>query len=94
MASERGMKIPMRTFKAGWPNGKALDYESRDCRFDPCVGHIFLLLSFLFALLLEGDMVRLDWWWVGGEAILVFGGGRSSKSWYTWYAYEYVEHGV
>ena len=23
---------------AGWPNGKALDYESRDCRFDPCVG--------------------------------------------------------
>ena len=25
--------------KAGWPNGKALDYESRDCRFDPCVGH-------------------------------------------------------
>lgn len=21
----------------GWPNGKALDYESRDCRFDPCV---------------------------------------------------------
>ncbi|CRL29115.1 unnamed protein product [Penicillium camemberti] len=21
---------------AGWPNGKALDYESRDCRFDPC----------------------------------------------------------
>ena len=27
---------------AGWPNGKALDYESRDCRFDPCVGHFFL----------------------------------------------------
>ena len=24
--------------KVGWPNGKALDYESRDCRFDPCVG--------------------------------------------------------
>jgi hypothetical protein len=88
MASEHGMKIPMRTFKvgpcpknsaapyiktgpniatrqAGWPNGKALDYESRDCRFDPCVGHIFLLLSFLFALLLrEGDMVRLDWGWL------------------------------
>ncbi|KAJ5930970.1 hypothetical protein N7466_006463 [Penicillium verhagenii] len=33
---------------AGWPNGKALDYESRDCRFDPCVGQFFLsfLLSF------------------------------------------------
>ena len=30
--------------KAGWPNGKALDYESRDCRFDPCVGHFFFLL--------------------------------------------------
>ena len=28
-------------YKAGWPNGKALDYESRDCRFDPCVGHFF-----------------------------------------------------
>ncbi|KAL2793547.1 hypothetical protein BJX66DRAFT_222921 [Aspergillus keveii] len=27
---------------ACWPNGKALDYESRDCRFDPCVGHLFL----------------------------------------------------
>ncbi|KAJ5998289.1 hypothetical protein N7451_006099 [Penicillium sp. IBT 35674x] len=27
--------------KAGWPNGKALDYESRDCRFDPCVGQFF-----------------------------------------------------
>ncbi|KAJ5438975.1 uncharacterized protein N7458_009973 [Penicillium daleae] len=25
---------------ACWPNGKALDYESKDCRFDPCVGHV------------------------------------------------------
>jgi hypothetical protein len=25
-----------------WPNGKALDYESRDCRFDPCRAHTFL----------------------------------------------------
>ena len=31
---------------AGWPNGKALDYESRDCRFDPCVGHYFLFFLF------------------------------------------------
>ncbi|QRD89491.1 hypothetical protein F9C07_1491698 [Aspergillus flavus] len=31
---------------AGWPNGKALDYESRDCRFDPCVGHPFFVWSF------------------------------------------------
>ncbi|KOS48535.1 hypothetical protein ACN38_g495 [Penicillium nordicum] len=29
---------------AGWPNGKALDYESRDCRFDPCVGQSFCFL--------------------------------------------------
>ncbi|CRL21722.1 unnamed protein product [Penicillium camemberti] len=33
---------------AGWPNGKALDYESRDCRFDPCVGHSFCFPGFLF----------------------------------------------
>ena len=25
---------------ACWPNGKASDYESGDCRFDPCVGQI------------------------------------------------------
>lgn len=31
--------------KAGWPNGKALDYESRDCRFDPCVGQQDQLLT-------------------------------------------------
>ncbi|KAJ5972901.1 uncharacterized protein N7479_002819, partial [Penicillium vulpinum] len=34
----------VKFFMAGWPNGKALDYdfmESRDCRFDPCVGHFF-----------------------------------------------------
>lgn len=23
---------------ANWPNGKALDYESRDCRFDVSIG--------------------------------------------------------
>ncbi|PYI04400.1 hypothetical protein BO78DRAFT_171323 [Aspergillus sclerotiicarbonarius CBS 121057] len=28
--------------QAGWPNGKALDYGSRDCRFESCVGHSFL----------------------------------------------------
>ena len=41
--------------QAGWPNGKALDYESRDCRFDPCVGHQFqfhweFFCSFFFFL--------------------------------------------
>ena len=40
--------------KAGWPNGKALDYESRDCRFDPCVGH-FLLYIFLVEYLLLNE---------------------------------------
>ena len=29
--------------QAGWPNGKALDYESRDCRFDPCVGQFYFI---------------------------------------------------
>ncbi|KAJ6150315.1 hypothetical protein N7471_001514 [Penicillium samsonianum] len=55
---------------AGWPNGKALDYESRDCRFDPCVGHFFLLPGFLFAPLLE---MRLKWWWLlGGSRVVVW----------------------
>jgi hypothetical protein len=26
-----------------WPNGKASDYESGDCRFDPCIDHTLLL---------------------------------------------------
>ena len=38
--------------QACWPNGKALDYESRDCRFDPCVGHILKPLNYY-------EMVRL-----------------------------------
>jgi hypothetical protein len=49
--------------KAGWPNGKALDYESRDCRFDPCVGHsittikIMVVPSFvLFDQLIGGSI--------------------------------------
>lgn len=37
--------------QAGWPNGKALDYESRDCRFDPCVGHFLVFLFLIFCLL-------------------------------------------
>src|SRR6267142_2591820 len=31
-------------FKAAWRNGIASDYESGDCRFDPCGGHFFNLL--------------------------------------------------
>ena len=34
----------MTTSQGGWPNGKALDFGSRDCRFDPCVARS---LSFL-----------------------------------------------
>jgi hypothetical protein len=30
--------------KGAWPNGKALDYESRDCRFDPCRAHLLFCL--------------------------------------------------
>lgn len=36
----------------GWPNGKALDYESRDCRFDPCVDQDITLI--------EGSSLLLD----------------------------------
>ncbi|KUM67036.1 hypothetical protein ACN42_g45 [Penicillium freii] len=49
---------------AGWPNGKALDYESRDCRFDPCVGHFFFSFHFLFYLSMRVLFVydqRLSW---------------------------------
>jgi hypothetical protein len=41
--------------QVGWPNGKALDYESRDCRFDPCVDqqNTILQWSYHFVLLLK-----------------------------------------
>jgi hypothetical protein len=50
----------------GWPNGKALDYESRDCRFDPCVDQLWYsnvttcvtnIMSF-FSLRSAGPMAR------------------------------------
>jgi hypothetical protein len=41
----------------GWPNGKALDYESRDCRFDPCVDHPFTSFVCLDGLLLQRQIV-------------------------------------
>ena len=38
--------------QVGWPNGKALDYESRDCRFDPCVDQLInLAICEIFLLL-------------------------------------------
>jgi hypothetical protein len=40
-------------FMAAWRNGIASDYESGDCRFDPCGGHYFfeLYFSLFFSLL-------------------------------------------
>ena len=52
--------------KAGWPNGKALDYESRDCRFDPCVGQ-YLFPFFLFNLF----FFFFTFWNVGGGWFVV-----------------------
>ncbi|KAE8383185.1 hypothetical protein BDV26DRAFT_160282 [Aspergillus bertholletiae] len=46
------MAIGYRVFnKACWPNGKALDYGSRDCRFESCVGHFFLLILYKYNIL-------------------------------------------
>jgi hypothetical protein len=39
--------------QVGWPNGKALDYESRDCRFDPCVDHSFAFFLLIAKFLLH-----------------------------------------
>jgi hypothetical protein len=36
-----------------WPNGKALDYESRDCRFDPCRAQSFARVNDFSAVLEE-----------------------------------------
>ena len=34
---------------AAWRNGIASDYESGDCRFDPCGGHYYApMFSFAF----------------------------------------------
>ena len=42
-------------FTAAWRNGIASDYESGDCRFDPCGGHCIL---FFFPLLLSQQLSR------------------------------------
>ncbi|KAI5802303.1 hypothetical protein FPQ18DRAFT_7442 [Pyronema domesticum] len=69
--NEGKLKINLQKLKdytehemAAWPNGKALDYESRDCRFDPCCGHYISsffaslassLVSLIYSLLTEKD---------------------------------------
>jgi hypothetical protein len=54
-----------------WPNGKALDYESRDSRFDPwCDQHkSFLLLEFFFFYLGQASSV---WLFVGCVVLIMF----------------------
>jgi hypothetical protein len=39
-------------YMAAWPNGKALDYESRDCRFDPCCGHSCIVFYFFHTIVI------------------------------------------
>jgi hypothetical protein len=46
-----------------WPNGKASDYESGDCRFDPCVDQVsfcFLTFDTTMGENLASDMKHLD----------------------------------
>ena len=45
-------------FEAAWRNGIASDYESGDCRFDPCGGHlVYFCFSFLVVVKLTPDRV-------------------------------------
>jgi hypothetical protein len=48
--------------QVGWPNGKALDYESRDCRFDPCVDQHNTSFPWKFFLLLVVGSVDDERW--------------------------------
>ena len=46
-------RVKLTNQKVQWPNGKALGYEPRDCRFDPCLDHFlscFVFLPLLFVL--------------------------------------------
>ncbi|KAL2113693.1 hypothetical protein VUR80DRAFT_2915 [Thermomyces stellatus] len=48
----------IRVWLSPWPNGKAFDYESKDCRFESCLDHpeiiifVFLCLSLFFFFLI------------------------------------------
>jgi hypothetical protein len=56
MIIDRSSFITVMT-PVGWPNGKALDYESRDCRFDPCVDHLFASFACLDAMSLRRQIM-------------------------------------
>ena len=47
---------------AAWRNGIASDYESGDCRFDPCGGHYIFQLFFIYhsALLIDRTQALLS----------------------------------
>ncbi len=42
MAGPMDRSVPRLICMAAWRNGIASDYESGDCRFDPCGGHELL----------------------------------------------------
>jgi hypothetical protein len=67
----------------GWPNGKALDYESRDCRFDPCVDQ--------FDILSEEIPLLLDLWQAGLKYLknwFVLDLLLAAHDWLFWYGKE------
>jgi hypothetical protein len=64
---EKSNQSNSRENVACWPNGKALDYESRDCRFDPCVGHSDFL-DFLVVFWGEGELSLCRRRFICGEA--------------------------
>ena len=41
------MRVGINCFEAAWRNGIASDYESGDCRFDPCGGHLIPFTIFV-----------------------------------------------
>lgn len=58
---------------AVWRNGNASDYESGDCRFDPCLGHCSFTFFFCFRVpLAVGLTVNLQW---GSVTVLFRGEG-------------------
>ena len=84
----KNIRLVLTLRLAGWPNGKALDYESRDCRFDPCVGQPTILplpLPVALSLSKFGCRGRCASGWLGccllsGERGCVFGHQISGRS--------------